>query len=232
MKTFNLKNSIHSKSGFITADFLFSFVLVISIGIIIFTISFSLATIEIAQYIVWSSARAYAAGNLTEAASIKQGEDKFNALAAQFPALTGSGSSPWFTLGEFKVGDLTKGGLDADFISTVPSLSDQTNNFRQPWTGARAVLDLKMFGTMKIPFLGKMIADPNLLKIPVRAFLIRSPSTDECKIFFYLNRYKEGIKKLSFTDRSASTILSPTSAIDLPIEATNNQMGYGEDNGC
>ncbi len=48
-----------------TAEFLFAFTMVIGSGILIFALTFALTTVEIAQYIVWSTARAHAVGNKT-----------------------------------------------------------------------------------------------------------------------------------------------------------------------
>ncbi len=70
----------NSQGGFIAADFLFSFTLVISIGIIIFAFTFSLATIEISQYIVWSAARNYSAAYTNEAEASANARKKFNFL--------------------------------------------------------------------------------------------------------------------------------------------------------
>lgn len=192
----NKKNfSINNSSGFLVADFLFSFVLVISCGIIIFAMTFSLATIEVAQYIVWSSARSYSAANLKASDSKTAGENKFNNLAAKYPLLTGvggTGSSPWFELTGFDVGDNASAGLSQVNIAN----SIGTEN-RHPWTGARANLHLKLFESIKIPFLGKIATDASVFTFPIRAFILRNPSQEECLNFFKTeNRFDQGIKKL------------------------------------
>ena len=87
-----------NNSGFIIADFLFAFTMVIGIGIFIFGFTFSLATIEVAQYIVWSTARNYAAANEEELQSVKQAKEKFENLTAKFPLLTGNGAQIFHAL--------------------------------------------------------------------------------------------------------------------------------------
>ncbi len=195
MKKNNSKNfSINNSDGFLAADFLFSFVLVISCGIIIFALTFSLATIEIAQYIVWSSARAYSAANKDAGASKKAGEKKFSILAAKYPLLTGVGGSgaPWFELTGHVVGDNASAGLQS---VDLPNKLGAEN--RHPWTGARADLFLKLFSSLKIPFLGKISTDDEVFKFPIRAFILRNPSQKECLDFYSSpERFQKGIQQL------------------------------------
>lgn len=183
---------IKNSKGFLAADFLFSFVLVISCGIIIFALTFSLATIEISQYIVWSAARAYSAGNLTAQKSKDAGTSKFNKLSAQYPLLTGNGeSSPWFELNDINIGD----AASATVSGVDKSNKTGGGESRHPWTGATAMLNLKLFKSIKIPFLGKIATDPDVFKFPIHAFLLRNPSQKEC-LDFYNKRFTEGIQKL------------------------------------
>lgn len=187
-----------NNSGFLVADFLFSFVLVIGCGIVIFALTFSLATVEIAQYITWSAARSYSAANKTSAASKLAGETKFKNLSLKFPLLTGAdATSPWFVLTKKIIGDAAYDGLQGpvDVNNRTPGPGGGAEN-RHPWTGVSAELEWKLFESIKIPFLGR-IAKPgsDVFKIPIRAFLLRNPSQDECLKFFEL-RFDQGIKNL------------------------------------
>ncbi|MGZ3689899.1 MAG: hypothetical protein ACXVAX_00260, partial [Pseudobdellovibrio sp.] len=124
----------NNNSGFIIADFLFAFVMVIGIGIFMFALTFSLATIEVGQYIVWSTARNYSAANKDEPSANQQAQEKFTNLASQFPLLTNiGGSSGWFELSkdDLHIGELDT-GIDPNFQI---SSDDKINNYRQPWTG-------------------------------------------------------------------------------------------------
>lgn len=219
-------NPMQGSAGFIVADFLFAFVLVISIGIFIFGLTFSLATIEVAQYIVWSTARNYAAGTKDISLSQANSRKKFQNLTAAFPLLTGNGASdPWFELLEDNliVGDLSVN--DPDLAGKISS-DDKTNRYRQPWTGASAKINLKLFAGFKIPFLGKVARDQADFEFPLRAFIIRNPTQDECRNFFYNHRYVDGIKNLE------GSTLAPSSGTTMPGAPGGTLNGYGEDNGC
>lgn len=227
MKNRLKRKSLHNESGFIVADFLFAFVMTIGVGIFIFAITFSLATIEVGQYIVWSTARNYAAANVTVPAAQSQAREKFKALAEQFPLLTNvGGDSSWFELSEadLKISD----DLTSDDTTLGITGADAANDFRQPWTGASTVIRLKLFSGLTIPFLGKVIADGSTLEFPIRAFLIRNVSRNECERFFNGSgsgpRIDLGIKKLEDGKLAKDTW-------GLAGESPTNII-HGEDNGC
>lgn len=217
---------LKNQSGLIIADFLFAFVMVIGIAIFIFAMTFSLATIEIAQYIAWSTARNYAAANVDKLDAAQNATKKFENLTAHFPLLSGEGSdSPWFRMEKdnLVIGDNLADGADSDLGL---SGDDRNNDFRQPWTGVRMKIMLSLFAGLQIPFLGKVAEDPTLFEFPVRAFIIRHPSRNECQNFFYGKRFPEGIQKLEETRFGGP--LAPTSVFTAPPTLG----GYGEDNGC
>jgi len=219
MKKLSNKKFIRNNSGMLIADFLFAFTMVIGIGMFMFALTFSLATIEVGQYIIWSTARNYSAARYNEDLARSEATDKFKALTDQFPLLTGSG---WF---ELSADVLRIGELDKIDPSLTISADDAKNNFRQPWTGASTTINLKLFANMNVPFLGKVAADTSSFTFPVRAFLIRNVSTNECQDFFYIKseRYEGGIMKLKGGN------VAPA-AFGITSECTGN--GCGEDNGC
>jgi hypothetical protein len=227
MKNRLKRNSIQSESGFIVADFLFAFVMTIGVGIFIFAITFSLATIEVGQYIVWSTARNYSAAGLKQADSEEFAKQKFKSLAEKFPLLTNVGEdSTWFELSEadLKVKDnLTVVDTDLGIRG-----EDATNKYRQPWTGASTKIKLKLFSGLTIPFLGKVVADGSMLEFPIRAFLIRNVSQTECEAFFEGfgsgPRITEGIQKLENSNLAKDTW-------GLEGEPAGGII-HGEDNGC
>ena len=214
----------YNNEGFIIADFLFSFVMVIGIGIFMFLLTFSLATVEVAQYIIWSTARNYSAAHKTPAEAEIQARAKFGELIKLFPLLTNSdGESGWFELSE---DDLVIGNLDIIDNKFSISSSDKRNEYRQPWTGVRGIIKLKAFANLNVLFLGKVSMDANseTFNFPIRAFIIRNPSRIECVGFFYVNRYPNGIKTLE------QNKVAPA-AIGLPANL-GSENGFGEDNGC
>lgn len=215
-----------SQSGFIIADFLFSFVIVLSIGIIMFALTFALATVEIAQYIVWSSARTFSSGNVDESAGRAAALAKFNNLSAQFPKLTGAGGegSPWFMLDNFSAQNFEN---DPIFQARVSNTNDRENRSgagserRTPWIGARADIYLKLFANMSIPFFGKVSTDAeNTFKFQVYSFVIRNPSYQEC-VDFFKNRFTLGVQPLD----SENFKSSPPLGTEIPNYVV-------EDNGC
>lgn len=215
-----------NQSGFIVADFLFSFILVLGVGFLLFALSFSLAAIEVAQYLVWSSARAHASADKTEAQSRINATNKFENLALAFPLLTGRGATgtPWVSMSAPLIGNLAD--IDQDFKSKVSSgadLANRTGNgqIRQPWIGVKSDVNLELFSKVQFPFIGPITNDPSKFKFPVRAFLLRHPSQEECKKF-YSDRYQKGIKKLGDVEGSLFSGIQTDDSKYVPIE----------DNGC
>ena len=221
------KFSISNQSGFIVADFLFAFVMVISCGILIFALTFSLATIEISQYIVWSTARNFSAANTNEQAARAQAQKKFDALADKFPLISGRGASstPWFSLSAVVIGDLAKIDSDLANILKADKLNkDSAQQIRIPWIGAKSDLELKLLSGIRIPFLGKVTGNKDGFTFPIRAFILRHPSQDECYSFFSKEkRYDLGIQKLQSTDAENSNFAK---------EAKRDSYVAIEDNGC
>ncbi len=224
------KSILNNQSGFLIADFLFAFVLVISCGILIFGFTFSLAMIEISQYIVWSTARNYSVANISEDDANKQAIRKFNNLSDQFPLLTGRSSSPWFILDKLIVGDLAN--IDTDLslrLDTEKENKDGNFQARQPWIGAKANIEFKLLQDFRIPFLGRVAepGNPNF-SFPIRAFILRHPSVKECQGFFtFENRFTKGIQNISGEDFGSIYTISPANLNDASLKYVPM-----EDNGC
>ena len=196
----------NNSSGFILADFLFSIVLVLSSCIILFTLCFSLAAVEIAQYITWSAARSYSAANLTETASVQAGKSKFARLSAMFPLLTGQGAdTSWFELNLKDVGNNTTLIANLQQINLNNSLA--SGEPRHPWTGAATELDVSLFRRMRLPFIGGLSTDDSAFKYQLHAFILRNPSQDEC-LGFFKKKYTEGVSKIegSWNSKTFMTI--------------------------
>lgn len=212
MTSTTLKNK-NSQSGFAAAEFLFTFVLVISCGLVVFALTFSLMTIEVAQYITWSAARSYSAGNVSKEANQIAGETKFDNLAAAFPLLSNTNNTDWFNFSRKRVGPASPNMLSNMDISN--RLGEES---RHPWSGVSATIELKLFKSLKVPFLGAVTNDEDLFEFPLHAFLYRNPSQEECRQF-YQNRLQEGIISLPDFQQISSDI------------RTNNYTPH-EDNGC
>lgn len=213
-----------NNSGFIAAEFLFAFTMIIGCGILIFALTFTLTTIEIAQYITWSAARSYAAGNLSETDSNKAAETKYKNLTSMFPLLTGQGnSSPWF---EMSLKPITGSSVEAQISPPSSRINaDGGQQVRHSWDGVAADIDLKLFKGLQIPFLGKIVGDPDALVFQVRSHLMRHPSEAECLIFFR-DKYQKGIRQLK-----APQILGGQTEWNGIPESTAAVVLI-EDNGC
>jgi hypothetical protein len=228
MKTQRRKIYSKNESGFIIADFLFAFVMTIGVGIFIFALTFSLATIEVSQYIIWSTARHYSAANVNQATALDSAKEKLKALAEQFPLLTNSsGNSSWFELE-------IDGAIIADKLQKADSSFeisrfDAENDQRQPWTGVSSKLTLKLFRGLQIPMLGKVGYNREAFELPIRAFLIRNVSAEECTKFFAGEnggpRFNSGILTLEGGKLAKGTW-------GLAGETGTNRVIDGEDNGC
>lgn len=179
------QNQKKNQGGFIVADFLFSFVLVIGVGMIIFGLTFSLMTIEVAQYVTWSSARSYSAAGSNKESSQEAGQRKIGHLQKALPFLT---EGSWFEMSKGTVGSDQQDFVKASRNNALGSES------RHPWSGTTATLKLKLFSSLKIPLLGK-ISDADTFDMPINAFILRNPSADECQNF-YDNRYMQGISQV------------------------------------
>lgn len=230
-----MKNTFHKNkdkkflddSGFMAAEFIFAFTMVIGCGIVIFALTFSLTTVEIAQYIVWSSARSYAAANFSKDDSRSAAQEKYKNLTAAFPLLTGNGSSSsWYEMSpstSLYVDDEVETAMKAADGDLEVNNSTASGEVRHPWYGVQADIDLKLFKNMQIPFLGKITSDPDSFKFQVRGLLLRHPSYQECKNFFK-ERYTQGIFKIHGESpewKNGFSVANPNDAY-IPIE----------DNGC
>ena len=228
MKTFSQlpKNN----SGFMTAEFLFAFTMVIGSGILIFALTFALTTVEISQYIVWSAARAHAAGAITAGDSRSAGETKYTNMTAAFPLLTGNGSdSPWFKMPTISEADNFAIGDISELIKRKDSAVDKTNSAspngeaRHPWIGVQSSIDLVLLKSVNVPFLGKITESPDDFNFPVRAVLFRHPSYIECYEFTKA-KFSKGVQQM----------LPENSGLQNKRWNTFSDSDYEpmEDNGC
>jgi len=224
---------IRNQSGFMTAEFLFAFTMVIGAGILIFALTFALTTVEVAQYIVWSAARAHAVGNIDPDAAVKAGETKYTNLTAVFPLLTGQDSdSPWFKMpkvtdkDELVIGDISESMKKKDGAIDAANAAEPGGEVRHPWIGVESNIELKLLSGLNLPFLGKITEKPDDFKFPIRGILFRHPSTSECTNFFK-NKFTQGVKILPTENSGMQS--TPWKSLSGTADAAYAPM---EDNGC
>ena len=85
--------------GFVTIDFMFAIVIGFSMVILVFAMTLTLSVVEVAQYVVYSAARAQSAGNVNPEAQVKAARDKYKSLIED-EVLEGLFSGPFFEISD------------------------------------------------------------------------------------------------------------------------------------
>lgn len=158
-------------SGNVTAEFLFSMVLVSGFLILFFSFCFTFTVVEIAQYIAYSTSRAQAGAHATPEKQKQMAESKFKSLVTHPQLKHLFITSGWIQLGRLELKDGVNGN---DFNSEY----NQDPAKRIPYVGARFDFIAKVL-TMRLPFLGETTNGGDL-SAKITGFLIREPSAKEC----------------------------------------------------
>ncbi len=172
----------NSERGFLTVDFMLAIIATLGCMMFLLRLSMSLVSVEIAQYIVYASARAHSAADISRDDQKAAGEAKYQELISDI-GLVG---------GFFKVGEtLQKSGVIGEYTATYQAESGREGNAESgtPFVGARSEIKLPRLG-MKIPMLGKTNPEDNEFKSYVNAMLFREPSQRECQDFYKIQRYE------------------------------------------
>lgn len=195
------------QKGFITTEFLFAIAIAFGMSMLTFAMTFTLSTVEVAQYIVYSAARAQAAGNLDQKTQVDEAKNKYNSLITD-KRLASLFLNGWFLIS--KKADLeVKPGNNENFSG------DYKKGGYDTFQGVRTTFTAKIL-EMQVPFLGKITPDDDGFKTKIVALMIRESSTQECVKFM-----NDRVPQFSSFDRF-KTFLS--NAKDPPIP--------WEDNGC
>lgn len=179
-------NQINQK-GFLTVDFLFAIIACIGCLMFLLRVSISLVSAQVAQYIVYASARAHSAGDVTKQEQINAGELKYKNLLKDAGLVAGL-----LTPGE----SIQKSGVIGNFNNIYnPPAEDGSAESGTPFIGARSEIKLPRLG-MRIPFLGKTSDEEEEFKAKVAAMIFREPSSEECQKFYKKeNRYEQILKR-------------------------------------
>jgi hypothetical protein len=157
-----------NQSGSITLDFIFALVLVFSLVVVLFSMTFTLSVVEIVQYFTYATARVYSGGHKDQATQKSLAQQKFLELR-QNPAF-----ASLFKNGFFELSDVTVDDFRSEFTSD--SADDST------FIGARATLTAKALD-IRVPFFGSTSETPNTFKTNLSSYLIREPTLQECLSF-------------------------------------------------
>lgn len=181
---------IRNQRGVVTMEFIFALVISAGLAVLLFSVSYTLAVVEVTQYVAYSAARAHLGSNKDPAAQKKAAIDKFKHLVAGKSAISSIYAGNWFEI--VKPDELAvRGGASADgktFGEDLAGGSDLPN--RNWFQGVSVTLKAKIL-TMNLPLLGKTDPegqDGNAFSTRLNAILIREPSQKECKDFFEKRR--------------------------------------------
>ncbi len=137
---------LQSQKGLVTLDYLFAFILVGGFSMLLFALSTTLSTVEIVQYITYSSARNFYASHLTPKRQFDSAQKKYTELVTS-PVFAPLFRNGWFELDQrtFTIGSVSK--TNPDFQSYQ---QDDANNL---FHGTAVYLVAKVLD-FNVPFFG------------------------------------------------------------------------------
>ena len=163
--------------GFITFDFIFALLLALGFTTVLFALSVTLSAVEVAQYIVFATSRAYVSAHETDTLQEELANKKYAELLA-YPIFKSAFNGGWFSIGPVKVGDFTN-----QYKALSP---DEDTTF----IGAQLKMDAKIL-RMQIPFLGKTADKQTTGKATLNSYLLREVSNTECRENFNRVRFEK-----------------------------------------
>ncbi|PWU13673.1 MAG: hypothetical protein C5B49_14430 [Bdellovibrio sp.] len=166
--------------GFIIPDFIFSILLASALGVLMFSVSYSLAVVEITQYVSYSIARAHLAGNKSSAAQKQKAMAKYNSLVNSRSSLSQIYKNGWFEAARPDI----RGGPSADGQTFNRDLAGGSDKPSRNWfIGVSIPLNIKLL-QLQLPLLGDSAPNhPNGFLTHISSMLIREVSEDECRKF-------------------------------------------------
>jgi hypothetical protein len=204
------KKHAPNQLGFATTEFLFAIIIAFGMTLITFSMTFTLSVVELAQYVVFSSARAHAAANFDVDAQKKEAQLRFDMLvnsSALRPLL--ANPEGFFTFSKSADLDI-RSGNGKNFET------DYTTANRNSLQGVRATFVANILET-NWPLIGKISPEDGGFSSKVLGIIIREPSQREC--LDYMAERNQALWTFDGNNR-----FSPFRKTDLP-EAW-------EDNGC
>jgi hypothetical protein len=174
--------ALRDQRGMITLDFIFALVVSIGFAIVFFSVAVTLSLVEVAQYVTFTTSRAYAGAHETKTQQEELARARFDEVMA-LPAFKTFLGQQWMKLGPPQVGD---------YSSEYPDDEAKDNNV---FVGARIPIDARLLH-LNIPFLGSTAEDSGVGKATLNSYLDREVSTTECREQFTRVRFQQ-LKSLS-----------------------------------
>ncbi len=171
-----------TNKGSITIDFVFGITVTVGVSFILLALCFTMAMVEVSQYIAFASSRAYFSAHLNEAEQIKRGKDKFEKLMTLRPFKGMLKDAGWFALTFIRSGDFRP-----EYPDVNPPRDSETF-FGTQLKFKADVLELR------IPLLDQPEGNYEAI---VGSYLGREPTTQEC-MDFEKARWREFMGRTGF----------------------------------
>lgn len=209
-----MKKKLHSQAGFIITDFIFAIILASGLGVLLFSISYSLAVVEVTQYVSFSTARSHLASNKNPTEQAGKARKKYDSLVSSKNAVGSLYQNGWFEVGKSDAVDI-RGGQTADGRKFSDDLGGGADSPDRNWfMGVSVPLTIALM-KFNFPFLGSTAPDQDDgFPTKLNTMLIRESSEKECKDFMESRRQALGSLP------SATTYYDPAAYFPM------------EDNGC
>jgi hypothetical protein len=196
-------SALKNEQGSITLDFIFALTVTISVAMVLFAVTLTFALVEVAQYVTYTTSRAYAGAHETPGMQSDLANSRYTEVMGLSAFKTFLGSS-WVVLGKPQLGDFT-----SQYPETV-----STNSV---FVGAQISFNAILLH-LNVPFLGSTAEDSGVGKATLNSYLMREVSTQECREGFNQQRY-QNLKNVS---TSGATYQSAPATSEVLIT----------DNGC
>jgi hypothetical protein len=173
-----LRNNKNNTSGFVTADFIFSFLLASMMTTLLFGLCFTFTVIEIAQYISFSATRAAIPAQKSYAQQKDRAEKKYAQLVSNSvirPLLING----WFSLSLAPQDIRLNEKANEDFSEEYSGEKDPL--LIMPAAGVRLTLTAKILNLNLGP-LGRIESETgNGFNLKIGTLLFREPTQEECQ---------------------------------------------------
>jgi hypothetical protein len=160
--------------GFVTSEFLIAVTIAFGMTIITFAMTFTLSTVEVVQYIVYSTSRAHAAGNFDVTAQKEEARRKYQKLIAD-PVFAPLFANEWFEISPAAQLEIRSGNGE-NFEN------DYGVSARKNLQGVRTTLKANLL-EQHLPLVGNITPEDDGFKTRINAILLREVSFAECSSF-------------------------------------------------
>lgn len=176
-----------SQRGVLAIDFIFALTLGMGFAVVFLIFTLSLSLVEVAQYISFSSSRAFMAAHETPNDQMGRGRSKFNQLRNR-PVFRAVFRPTWFQLGSIEFGDFN----GAEETGVFRGFNDEfrPDPLAQVFIGVRIPSRIRLLSFNWLGF-GPSTSDPDTGVANIQSFLGREVSTTECREIFNRQRFNK-----------------------------------------